>query len=152
MAVESTINSLNAYQSGLSLPAQKADKSAGHNDDKPKYEDPISKKLKSEESHPLTDGSEVALFVAQKNDLPQSDNDALAKKAISAYATTEKHNNGENTSPKVDDVPPYAKAARQILEAQQERAEKAQEEREEKESRVLQIIKDRMRNGDLPKE
>ena len=151
MAVESTINSLNAYQSGLSLPAQKADKSAGHNDDKPKYEDPISKKLKSEESHPLTDGSEVALFVAQKNDLPQSDNTS-AKKAISAYATTAKHNNGENTSPKVDDVPPYAKAARQILEAQQERAEKAQEEREEKESRVLQIIKDRMRNGDLPKE
>ena len=151
MAIESTINSLKAYQSGISLPLHGAGKSAGQGDDKHRYEDPISKKLK-EESRPLTDGSEVVLFGGTPTqDLPQTAG-ASAKKAVNAYETTAKRADTELAPPKVDDMPPYAKAARQIREAQQERAEELAEDRAEKESRVLEIIKERMRKGELPRE
>ena len=158
MAVESTTSALNAYQSGSSLSPRVEANSRERDDSKAKYEDPIVKKLSNEESSPLTDGSEVMLLGAQA-----SGNSNTASKAASAYETAAKttqgsdgENGGETAEKPLigsgeakNDVPAYVKAAREIIEAQERRAEDSKEKRTETESRVMRILDDRQRSGEI---
>ena len=144
MAVESTTSALNAHQASYNSLSTKVGSHLRERDDaKPKYEDPITKNLKKEESSTLTDGSEVALLGASSNSGTEG---AKASVAAGAYETTASEPRGSIIS---DGEPPYARAAREIREYQEERNEKSREDRSDKEERALKILDERQRSGEI---